>query len=157
MEKLLIRALRKEDSRSAAVVFFEAVHRGAAGHYSREQRLAWAGPEPDPERWDRVFDGLEGFAAEVDGEFAGFLSLDGEGYIDFAFVHPDHAGTGVAWQIYQKIEQDARERGIGKLTTNASRVARPFFERQGWSVEREQQVERNGATLTNFRMSRLLC
>ena len=38
--------------------------------------------------------------------------------------------------------------------THASITARPFFERRGWHVVKEQQVERRGVLLTNFVMER---
>lgn len=41
-------------------------------------------------------------------------------------------------------------------TVHASRTARPFFEQRGYRVLAEQQVERRGVTLTNFRMEKTL-
>jgi putative acetyltransferase len=35
-------------------------------------------------------------------------------------------------------------------------MARPFFERQGWSVLAEQTVTKRGVELTNYRMRKAL-
>ena len=40
----------------------------------------------------------------------------------------------------------------GDVVTHASITARPFFEKRGYRVVKEQQVERNGVFLTNFVM-----
>lgn len=42
------------------------------------------------------------------------------------------------------------------MTTHASITARPFFEKQGYRVIREQQVERRDLLLTNFVMEKTL-
>ena len=42
----------------------------------------------------------------------------------------------------------------GARLTHASRTAKPFFEKRGWRVVKEQQVERHGVLLTNFVMER---
>lgn len=40
----------------------------------------------------------------------------------------------------------------GKIVTHASITARPFFEKRGYAVIKEQQVERQGIFLTNYVM-----
>ena len=42
----------------------------------------------------------------------------------------------------------------GARRTHASITARPFFERRGWRVVKEQRVERRGVALTNFVMEK---
>ena len=51
---------------------------------------------------------------------------------------------------------DRLERAVDApvLTTHASLTARPFFERRGYRVLREQQVERHGVRMTNFVMEK---
>lgn len=43
----------------------------------------------------------------------------------------------------------------GNITTHASITARPFFERRGYKAVKEQQVERQGISLTNFVMVKM--
>lgn len=38
------------------------------------------------------------------------------------------------------------------ITTHASITAKPFFEKRGYIVVKEQQIERQGIFLTNFIM-----
>ena len=50
---------------------------------------------------------------------------------------------------------DELERTVkGKIVTHASITARPFFEKRGYTVIKEQQVERQGVLLTNFVMEK---
>jgi putative acetyltransferase len=156
VEAFRIRSLAVEDGEIAGEIFFDAVHRGAAEHYTPEERLAWAGASPNPSGWRERFVGVDGFIAELDGTPAGFMTIDPEGYIDLAFVRSDAAGKGIGWRLYLAIEERAKQLGIVRLTTEASKKAKPFFERQGWTVEHEQVVRKHNVELTNFKMSKQL-
>lgn len=151
-----LRPLTAEDGEAAAAIFFDAVHRGAADVYSAAQRRAWAGAAPSPTRWRKRFADVSGVAAEVNGEMAGFMTLDAAGHIDLAFVRSDLSGRGVGRAIYDRIEARARAEGLARLTTEASKKAKPFFARLGWQVDAEQTVVKDGIRLTNFRMSKPL-
>lgn len=48
---------------------------------------------------------------------------------------------------------DQLEQAVGgSITTHASITAKPFFEKRGYQVAKEQQVERQGIFLTNYVM-----
>ena len=97
-----------------------------------------------------------GFAADIDGSLAGFMTLDAGGYIDLAFVRANLSGRGIGQSLYKLIEALAIADGIKRLTTEASKKAKPFFIRMGWHVDQEQVVIMKGISLTNFKMSKSL-
>lgn len=156
MLPLTIRPLHPDDAPLAARVFFDAVRESTKEHYTEAQRRAWTGELPGPESWRDRLTGTAGFAAEEGGRLLGFMTINGTGYIDLAFVAPTALGQGVGWRLYCAVEAKARELGASVLTTEASRMARPFFERQGWSVIVEQVVVIRGVGLTNYRMRKAL-
>lgn len=94
--------------------------------------------------------------AEIAGAAVGFMTIDARGYIDLAFVISKVAGTGVGWRLYQAVERRARDLGTTRLTTEASKTAKPFFERQGWTTDSEQVVLKRNVPLINFKMSKSL-
>lgn len=151
-----IRSLTSTDSAEAVQVFFDAIHVGTADVYSEKERIAWAGNEPDTDGWRGRFDNVDGLVAETDGKMLGFMTLDQAGYIDLAFVAPDAMGQGIGRQLYEAIERRAIAARTRRLTTEASMKAKPFFERMGWQVEREQIVVKRNTPLTNFRMYKSL-
>ena len=153
---ICLRDLTPEDTDEAALVFFAAVHRGTADVYSAAQRVAWAGVAPAPEAWKKRFDSISGVVAEKDNRMAGFMTIDGEGLIDLAFVHPDYMKKGVGRALYTVIENRAIASGVCLLTTLASDKAKPFFERMGWSVETPNAVVKGGVTLQNYKMFKAL-
>ena len=151
-----LRDLTPQDTDAAALLFFAAVHQGTADVYSAEQRIAWAGEAPAPATWRGRFDTVSGIVAEIDNRMAGFMTLDREGLIDLAFVHPDHMGTGVGRTVYFAIEDRARTFGARRLRTFASEKAKPFFTRMGWTVEAPNIVTKGGITLQNYKMFKTL-
>jgi putative acetyltransferase len=152
----VIRAFAPADAGATAQLFYESIHGGAAGAYTPEQLRAWAPAPPAVEEWAALLSAMTTLLAVEAGEPVGFMSLDTNGHIDRAFVRPDRLRTGVASALYAAIEERARERGLTRLTTDASAIARAFFERKGWRVVREQQPVRNGVALTNYRMEKHL-
>ncbi len=153
---VVVRALKSEDSHVAAEIFFDAVHNGTADVYSLEQRIAWAGCRPNPKAWDCKFEKITGFAADIEDVMVGFMTLEASGYIDLAFVKTAQSRQGIARLLYTHIEARAHAEYMEKLTTAASHKARPFFLRMGWHVAQEQSVVKNGTSLPNFKMVKLL-
>jgi len=82
---------------------------------------------------------------------AGFGDITREGYLDRLYVHKDYQGQGIATALCNELENAIES---DKFTTHASITAKPFFERRGYQVIREQQVTRNGVQLTNYVMEK---
>ena len=117
---------------------------------TKEQLDAWATGHVDLEAWDRSFREHHTLVALEDGAVIGFGDIDGSGYLDRLYVHRRHQGKGVATALCDRLEQVC----AGVISTHASITAKPFFEKRGYRVIREQQVERQGVALTNFVMER---
>ena len=152
---LHVREYRESDAKNLAELYFESVRHGTKEYYNREQREAWAPSVPDTDKLRSRLASMIVLVAVDESGIVGFMTLDETGYIDLAFVRPDRIGTGVASEIYKRIEEASKEMGQTRLFSNASELAKPFFEKHGWAVSRTQQVERHGVNLTNHRMEKL--
>jgi len=153
---IAVRPFSLADAAPCRAVFYEAVHQGAAKRYSKEQRAAWA-PSPDvPPLWgDRLADQIT-FVGESDDGIEGFFTLNHDGHLDLAFVRPRNMGSGLAGRLYDACFASPHASGLSRAYTEASHLARPFFQRRGWSVICEQEVERFGTLITNFQMETTL-
>lgn len=85
-----------------------------------------------------------------------FIDLEPDGHIDRLFCAPEAAGRGVASRLYDGLEAAAREQGIGRLFTEASELARRFFERKGFAVLERQDKILRGVMIHNYRMAKTL-
>jgi len=70
------------------------------------------------------------------------------------FVHKDFQGKGVATVLLNEIERYATAVGIKRIMSEVSLSSRPFFEKRGFVVEKEQKYKANKLSLTNFVMTK---
>ena len=144
------------DADQLGVIFFDAVREGAAEFYDVEQRQAWAPKTPSGPNWASRLAAQKTMVARKAGRPVGFMTLDGDGYIDLAFVAPGHQRQGIGGALYARIEAMARDAKMVRLHSQASYLVRGLFEQQGWQVLRVQRIERAGVILTNFLMEKRL-
>ena len=144
-----IRKYKPSDCEETRKLFYETIHTINAGDYTKEQRDAWSAGGSDLKKWNRSL--LEHYAlvAEEDGKITGFGDIDENGYLDRLFVHKDYQNKGVGKVLCQRLEETVKGRLV---TTEASITAKPFFEKMGYRVIKEQQVQRQGVFLTNYQM-----
>jgi GNAT superfamily N-acetyltransferase len=90
------------------------------------------------------------FAAERDGELAGFLvgftsqSRPGEAYIHFVGVRPDERGRGLGRQLYEHFFATVRARGCGvvrAVTAPVNQGSVRFHQQMGFDIEPGDGVE----------------
>jgi putative acetyltransferase len=92
MKNLRVREFVDDDVNATAQVFFDAVRLGAAEYYDERQRMAWAEKVPDTDEWRERLQSQHSFVAQLNTRLVGFMTLDGDGHIDLAFVVPDLIG-----------------------------------------------------------------
>lgn len=147
-----IRPYRPADLAEMAALFYDTVHTVNAADYTPRQLDAWATGQVDLDAWDASLRAHLSLVAEEDGRIIGFGDLDApSGYLDRLYVHKDYQRQGVASALCDRLEAAAE----GRVYTHASITARPFFEKRGYCVQKQQQVERRGELLTNFVMEKI--
>ncbi|MDQ4126616.1 MAG: GNAT family N-acetyltransferase [Actinomycetota bacterium] len=150
-----VRDYEAKDAPEVVRLFYETVRSVNREHYSEEQVAAWAPKVPDAQEWHPRMSARLTLVAEEEGEVVGFAELEG-GHLDMLYARKDAVGRGVGALLYEAVEREASGRGLARITTEASITARPFFERRGFRVVREQTVRRHGVRMTNFAMEKRL-
>lgn len=141
---------RPSDCKILTGLFYNTVHTVNVRDYTEEQLNVWATGEVDLEKWNQSLQEHFSVVAVDNGTVVGFGDIDHTGYLDRLFVHADYQGKGVGTAICNQLEQAVQ----GTIVTHASITAKPFFEKRGYSVMKEQSVERQGVFLTNYRMEK---
>ncbi|SEK69567.1 Acetyltransferase, GNAT family [Pacificibacter marinus] len=149
--------LTHRDADACYDVFYRAVHGGTQAFYATEQQEAWAPKRAKaPDDWaDKLTQGIA-ISARRWGKIVGFMTMGHDGHIDFAYVLPNEMGKGTALKLYTHCETEARKLGLEVIDTQASHLAKRFFEKHGWHVTARQMVIRNGVGIENFRMEKSL-
>ena len=147
-----IRDYRAGDSIEIADLFHGSVHSLGGEGFSAEQLEAWAPTPPDYSHWRERLAIKMPYVAERDGLILGFIELEDDGHIDCFYTHKDFQRRGIGSALYDHLLNQADARGIRELHVEASAIARPFFEREGFRLEKTNRLERRGQILTNFSM-----
>ena len=148
---MILRKYDAKDCEALAVLFYNTVHTVNAQDYNQEQLNAWAPEKMDLLKWNNSLLEHYSLVAVARNTILGFGDIDNSGYLDRLYVHQDYQGKGVATAICDRLEQAVQGE---KIITHASITARPFFEKRGYRVIKEQQVERQGILLQNFIMEK---
>ncbi len=145
---MIIRKYQTSDCKELIDLFYNTVHNVNAKDYTKEQLNVWATGQVDLEKWNESLQEHFSVVAVDDEIIVGFGDIDKTGYIDRLFVHADYQGKSIATAICNQLEQAVK----GNIITHASITAKPFFEKRGYKLVKEQQVERQGNFLTNYVM-----
>lgn len=133
-------------------LFYDTVHKVNAKDYNDAQLNNWAPECIDRQKWvDRLANNLC-LVCMYDNRITGFGELSEEGGIDTMFVHKNFQGRRIASRILHELTRYAKDYRFTTLTTEASITARPFFERHGFAVIREQRNVYDNLEFVNYKM-----
>jgi putative acetyltransferase len=153
-----IRPFETEDAVQLGTIFYRAVREVARSAYSREQVEAWA-PFPPPAEFyrEKAVDGrLFLVAVDAGDRPVAYSDLDPAGLVDHLFCLPEAIGTGAASRLYDGLERQARQWGLGRVHVEASELARPFFEHKGFANLGRNDFLMRGVPMHNYRMEKHL-
>lgn len=145
-----LRRYQQSDCEELTELFYNTVHTVNAKDYTKEQLDVWATGQADLAKWNQSLQEHYSVVAVENGVIVGFGDIDKTGYLDRLYVHADYQGREIATAICNQLERAVQ----GDITTHASITAKPFFEKRGYKVVKEQQVERQGILLANFVMKK---
>lgn len=149
---MILREYKPSDCTIMARLFYDTVHTVNAKDYTNEQLDVWATGDVDLEVWDRSFLAHITVIAEIEDKIIGFVDMDNTGYLDRLYIHKDFQRRGIAYLLVNELERRARNTGLSNFKTYASITAKPFFEKQGYTVEKETMAVREGILLLNYQM-----
>jgi putative acetyltransferase len=151
-----IREYKLSDTKAIMKLFYDTIHEINIGDYTQEQVDAWAPKNMDYEVWHKRLQAKLPYIAEDNGEIVGFGELESDGHIDCFYCHSKYQRKGIGSKLLNYIENTAKLQEIKRLYTEASITAKPFFENKGFSLVKEQQVERRGVWLKNYVIEKYL-
>lgn len=122
-----------------------------AKNYTKEQLNVWATGKIDIDVWNQSFLNHYTLVAIEKNMIVGFGDIDNTGYLDRLYVHKDYQGLGIATALCDRLEKQFT---VEKITVHASITAKPFFEKRGYKVIKEQEVIRQNVSLINYLMEK---
>ena len=126
--------------------------------YDEDQTAAWLKNFPQKDDWNERIS-LQEIVVAVDhegGEPVGFMSLNTDGLIDFAFIHPSYQRLGHFRRLVEEIEARARILQVPSLESRASRNAVGPFLACGFEVISGELVQLDAVELERFHVRKSL-
>ncbi|CAH1544208.1 GNAT family N-acetyltransferase [Vibrio rotiferianus] len=151
---LEIRRFESGDEETLRTLFYYTVRKICINDYTDAQVSAWAPNIYVAEDWNKKIALLNPFVVLLDGQVVGYADLQPDGYVDHFFCHWQHQGKGVGTALMQQLIAEGARNFNHRLYANVSLTAKPFFERHGFIVAKQQSVDIRGQTLTNFLMEK---
>lgn len=153
-----IRPFRPDDAERLATIFYRSVREAALKAYSEEQVAVWAPKIPRAHIYRRraVDDRVLLVAVDERDVPAAYADLESNGHIFHLYCIPEFIGTGMVSKLYDALEIEARGRGITRLYVEASELARPVFERKGFSLVRRNDFTHRKVKIHNYIMEKML-
>ncbi len=124
--------------------------------YDREQIKVWASGVENRQRWHQVMTEQFIIVAQHKSKIVGFATLDNGNYLDFLYVHKEHQRQGIAQLLLDNIEAEAKRLHQNVINSDISKTAKPFFEKNGFIVLKEQTNIKQGVEIINYKMTKQL-
>ena len=156
MSAVALRPYLPADAKRCAEIFRLSIEELAADDYDEGQREAWASRADDEQAFGAKLASELTLLAVTGGAIAGFASLKGAEEIDMLFVDPEFARQGVGRTLVDALTKLAEARGAKRLTAEASDVAKPLFERLGFTAQQRNLVRIGDQWLANTTMTNAL-
>ncbi len=150
-QHLKIRQYDDADLSEIWQLFYNTVHVVNKTHYTEEQLNVWAPENIEITEWAEKVINKNTVVATFQDKIVGFCDINEHGYINMFYVRKDYIGYGIGKKMFSELLSRTNSKSI---SVYASVTSKPFFEKLGFIADRENTVERNGVTLTNYFMTK---
>ena len=150
-----LRPYHPTDAAALTALYARSVRHFGPRTYTPEQVAVWAATADIARTAARCSDGRYVVVAQDDaGTVLGFADLEADGHLDMLYAAPEAEGLHVGSQLYAAIEAHARRRGLRRIFVEASELARPLFERRGFTLLGRNDLVMDSVAIHNYRMEK---
>jgi len=152
-----LRPYHPADAIALTDLYARSVRRYGPRAYTPAQVAAWAATADVARTAARCRDGRQVWVAQDEAGFVlGFGDLEADGHLDMLYAAPEAEGLHVGSLLYAAIESHACEQGMELIFVEASELARPLFERRGFTLLGRNDLLLGGVAIHNYRMEKRL-
>ena len=150
-----LRPYHPTDAAALTALYARSVRHFGPRTYTPEQVAVWAATADIARTAARCSDGRYVVVAQDDaGTVLGFADLEADDHLDMLYAAPEAEGLHVGSQLYAAIEAHARRRGLRRIFVEASELARPLFERRGFTLLGRNDLVMDSVAIHNYRMEK---
>lgn len=151
-----VRLYRGEDVAFLAAMVRDAILVTGKTAYPPEQLAAWARFTDDIDTFGAQLEKGDTWVITQDDHPVALAQLYPFDHVALLYTHCEYARTGLASMLYGILEAKAIATGATLLTTHASRISKPLFERFGFRPVTTEYPMRHGVQIERYRMQKSL-
>src|SRR5688572_162742 len=110
--------------------------------------------EAGHERMGGTAGGEESVCGGGGGADRGMAEIEGDGFIDYFYVHPEWRGRGIGKALLGRVEEEAEKLGVKIIFADVSVTAKEFFLARGFRIVEAKENLILGHSAPNFRMEK---
>ena len=137
-------------------LFVDTITTVCTADYDKQQIKVWASGVENKQRWLEVMEKQFIIVVQHENKIVGFATLDNGNYLDFLYVHKDYQRQGIAQLMLNAIEAEAKRLKQTVISSDISKTAKPFFEKNNFIALKEQTNIRQGIEIINYKMTKQL-
>ncbi len=146
---LTIRPATHEDINTIRELFKQTILAICIEEYTTAHLYAWASSYNAVAMWEMKLKQQHFLIAERDGIAVGFAALSPDGWLDLLYVAPTAQRQGVATALWNSIEALAQSLQLAQIWVDASLLARPFLQQQGFVIHERYAKKVQALTFEN--------
>ena len=150
---MIIRKAEIDDLPELKKLFSDTIIATCKTDYTINERKVWSSAIAKNEKWLKSLKEEFFIIAESGSKIIGFSSLKNKDYLNLMYVHKDFTRKGLATKLYKNIKTKSLEYGVEKLNADVSKTAKPFFEKLGFKVVKENRNIIENEILINYKMT----
>ncbi len=131
-------------------LFYQTVTTYGAVLFSKEEVKIYSRLAANKIYWEKKFKKDFIYNAKMNGEILGSFSMDTNGNIEYFFVHMNYHGKGIATELYNTLEEIAKESNIKTLTTQIHLATKAFFEKKEFEIVKNEVKVVGGNEITSY-------
>ncbi|WP_157794333.1 GNAT family N-acetyltransferase [Endozoicomonas ascidiicola] len=151
-----IRPSRPEDTGLLWGIYQSSIQTLGKPYYRNDQLQAWSGSFSTLSDFGDWLEKSSIFVVENAGIPVGFAGFEGaneeNGRIASLFVHPEHGRKGIASMLLEHLMNQLKDTGKTLLTTAASELSKPLFEKFGFTVREIETTILSGIEISRYAM-----
>jgi putative acetyltransferase len=151
---MFFRIAKESDLKEMQALFFETISAICSSDYTELQINAWTSAGTYSKYWLELVESQFVLLALIDGKIVGYGTLKDDNYLDLFYVDKGFQSQGIGSEILLKMEERAKSLNSKFITAAVSITAKPFFEKNGFVVLKEQRISRNDIELINYIMEK---
>jgi len=153
--KAQLRPYDTSDTAALLDLFRDTVLSVNSKDYPQEQLAAWAPPLPDLKKKQARFKNSKTVVAQLDNKIVGFGNLSSDlTSIGMLYVHKDHLKDKIGTRILNSLEKKLIKREVKTAVADVNITAKPFFEKSGYHVLKENKKNLNGIEFLSYTMEK---